>query len=63
MRLIKQTGWSGHIIFVEERGKVKFIVENTADVDFIKVGDDIYGSYTVITDSYSFRREHPELCL
>lgn len=63
MRLIKQTGWGGHIIFVEENRKVKFIVENTAKVNFLKVGEGVYGSYTILTDGRSFKKEHPELTL
>lgn len=63
MRMLKQTGWGGAITFVTDDNVVKFIVSNTATVDFVKVGDTVSGSFTVLANQRTFRRKYPEYYL
>ena len=64
MRLTDQSGWGWIIVFVEYKGIVTTIIKNTAYVDFVKVGDKVFGhNFTVLTDARSFIKKHPELVL
>lgn len=61
--LIKQSGWGGEIVFVIVERTVTYIVSNTAQVDFVKVGDKLYGSHTVLVGRHQFPKMYPELTL
>ncbi len=63
MRLIKQTGWGGEIVFVTKNDTIVHIVSSTSKVDFIRVGDSLYGSHTVLSNRREFKRDYPEYLL